>query len=128
MRILLLSSLITRLLHCTELIEKGIHFILFYTPHSEFLKQLDEELPFFYETASQRFKSGKLEAPEGTFDEEEEGNPLRLHTLKPRTRDSTALFIAGRASLPAPGSKTIRTTYHKAPSDLPRVRQDHDYS
>ena len=88
---------------------------------------MDVDLPFYYETNSQRFKSGELEAPEGTFDEEDEGNSLSLHTLRPRVCDSSALFIAGRASLPVTGSRTIRTQYHNLPSELPRVRGDHDY-
>ena len=85
-------------------------------------------MPFWYETQNQRFKSGSLEAEEGTFDEETEGNPLRMHTLKPRVRDSAAIFIAGRASCPVSGTKSIRTEFHKVPSELPDVRSEHDYS
>ncbi|XP_072042171.1 uncharacterized protein [Amphiura filiformis] len=98
---------------------------------SEFLKQLDEDLPFWYETQNQRFSTGSLEAPEGTFDEETEGNPLRLHTLRVRARDCSAIFIAGRASCPVPHAKTVRTQFHKLPSELPDFKSsratDHDY-
>ena len=44
---------------------------------SEFLKQLNPDLRFWYETKNQRFSSGSLEAEEGCFDEAEDGNPLQ---------------------------------------------------
>ncbi len=65
---------------------------------NEFMKRLDPSLPFYYHTSTHdRFYEGAQ----------------RLHAVEQMSR------MQGRVTLPAPGPRSIRSTYHNKPIDHP---------
>ena len=89
---------------------------------------MDKGLPFHYILRNQHFRCGPI-APEGTFDQPTEGDPNRLHTVHVRVRESTAIFCANKASLRMRHPKSIRTEFHKLPTEAapPPPQTEHDY-
>ncbi len=79
------------------------------------MKRLDPSLPFYYHTSTHdRFYEGDRPS----FDEKRgmsKGNP-RAQRLRAVEQLS---HMQGRVTLPAPGSRSIRSTYHNKPVDQP---------
>lgn len=78
-------------------------------------KRLDTHLPFYYHTSTHdRFYEGVRP----NFDEagESKRNPRMKH---PRRSELISTLVSGRATLPVPGSKSIRVQFHNLPVDIP---------
>jgi hypothetical protein len=83
---------------------------------NEFSKRIDDSLPFYYWSSQHsRFREGE----ERSFDILPEGSVPRLQHLPVSRRESVGQFVAARSHLPARGSLTIRSKFHKGVSDLP---------
>ena len=94
----------------------------------EFTKRVDPELPFYYYVSAHgRF----FEAPRPTFDV-----PSCRPPRPRRVRRSEMLVgqAPGRTTLPVPGSRSVRLTYHSLPVNMPppphaqSYVSDHSYS
>ncbi|SMN01540.1 hypothetical protein SPONN_2619 [uncultured Candidatus Thioglobus sp.] len=81
----------------------------------ELKKRTDPQLPYYYHTSNHdRFYEGDRPS----FDVP--GKSRRnLRNLHPRRRELLSTLVRGRASLPVPGSKSIRVQYHNLPVDMP---------
>lgn len=82
---------------------------------AEMTKRLDPHLPFYYYTSSHdRFYEG--ERP--SFDEPgvSRRNPREQ---RPRRSELVSTMVSGRATLPVPGSKSIRMQFHNLPIEMP---------
>lgn len=79
----------------------------------EFAKRLDPDLGFYYFTSSHdRFYEG--ERPH--FDKK---TTKKVRSARVRRREQPANLIIGRATLPQPGSRSTRMTFHNLPLELP---------
>ena len=89
----------------------------------EFTKRMDVDLPFYYWTLNERYRDEDLPSfdicPAIDEDQDLRTHPLRLHRLRPNTREDSSIFVAGRAHLPARHKKSIRQSFHKPESVLP---------
>ena len=81
---------------------------------SEFMKRLDDELPFYYHTSTHtRFREGP-----GPDFSEESCLPKRKSNRPPR-REQPAAFVSRRATMPIRGSLSVRPKFHNLPVELP---------
>ena len=81
---------------------------------NEFVKRLDDKLPFFYHTSTHtRFSEGPL----ANFDEQS-NRPKRKARSIPR-REQPSAFAPRRATLPVRGSVSTRVQFHNVPLELP---------
>jgi len=89
----------------------------------EFTKRTDPKLPFYYYTsAHDRFHEG----PRPHFDVPSRKKPHRV-----RRSELLAGQAPGRTTLPVPGSRSLRMTYHNVPISIPPLPgqvSDHTYS
>ena len=78
----------------------------------EFAKRMDPDIGFYYFTsAHDRFYEG--ERPH--FDE----RPHKVKKQRIRRRELGSSLVFGRATLPVPGARSVRMTYHNLPLELP---------
>lgn len=93
----------------------------------EFLKRLDPKLPFFYHTSSHdRFYEG--ERPSFDVLGKSRGNPRNQRTRRVEQMSQ----MQERVTLPRPGDRSTRNTYHNVPVHQPPPSQitalsDHNY-
>ena len=80
----------------------------------EFLKKIDEDLPFHYWTSTTPFTEEEV-----SFDQSRADKIPRLRQMKLNRREDNAIFVAGRAYLPARNKPTIRQTAHAIDVGLP---------
>lgn len=78
----------------------------------EFSKRSDPELPFYYYTTTDRFYEGDMPA----FDQPSE-KPKRPKRV-PR-REQARADVSGRVTMAIRGDRSIRTTFHNLPVELP---------
>ena len=102
------------------------HSILFVVSCREFCKRMDSDLPFYYWTLNERYRSFDGELP--SFDHSEEStdenmrkNPKRLHRLILNRREDSSIFLPGRSFLPSRNKTSIRQRMHKPEALLPPV-------
>lgn len=93
----------------------------------EFGKRLDPDLGFYYFTSSHdRFL-------EGEYPDFDQKSTKRTKSVRVRRREQPSLLMVGRATLPQPGSRSTRMTFHNVPLQLPPVPgtsshvSDHSY-
>lgn len=96
----------------------------------EFSKRLDTNLGFYYHTSGHdRFYEG--ERPSFDVPAESKRNSRKQRVRK---REQLSQLVFGRATLPAPGARSIRMQYHNVPIELPpppsthHVLSDHCYT
>lgn len=97
---------------------------------NEFNKRLDPTLPFFYHTSSHdRFYEGDRPS----FDEVRGKSKQNPRAQRPRLVEQLS-HMQGRVTLPKPGERSTRSTYHNKPVDQPpppsrlNPLSDHNYS
>ena len=79
----------------------------------EFSKRVGPDLPFYYYTSAHgRF----FEGPRPSFNAPPQ-HPRR--EKRPRQREMIAGQAPGRTTLPTPGSRSVRLTYHNVPVNMP---------
>ena len=78
----------------------------------EFAKRSDPDLPFYYHTTTDRFYEGDMPA----FDQPPE-KPKRQKRV-PR-REQVRADVSGRVTMAVRGDRSIRTTFHNLPVELP---------
>ena len=84
----------------------------------EFCKRMDPDLPFYYWTLNERYSEEAYASfdarPDFVEDEVElRSHPLRLHRLRHNQREDSAIFVVGRAHLPARDRRSIRQSFHR---------------
>lgn len=81
----------------------------------EFTKRIDQDLPYYYFTASHdRFY--ECERP-GFNEPSMSKNPRG--SMRVRRSESLVGQAPGRTTLPVPGAKSVRLTYHNVPVEIP---------
>ena len=87
----------------------------------EFSKRVDPHLPFYYYTSAHgRF----YEAPRPSFSVPSQ-QPRQAQ--RPRQREMLAGHNLGRTTLPTPGSRSVRLTYHNVPVNMPPAPGAHSH-
>ena len=82
---------------------------------NEFYKRLDPALPFFYYTSTHdRFYEGDRPA----FDEVRGKSKSNPRTQRARVVEQLT-YMQGRVTLPRPGERSTRSTFHNKPVDQP---------
>ncbi len=91
---------------------------------AEMTKRLDPTLPYFYHTSSHdRFYEG--ERP--SFDEPGKSKRNPRHK-RPRCMELLSTLAIGRASLPVPGSRSVRMQFHNLPIQMPPPPDSHSHT
>lgn len=91
----------------------------------EFTKRMNDELPYFYYTASHdRFYEGERPGFNEPSSSSTSRNPRHM-----RTRKSESLVgqAPGRTTLPIPGARSVRLTYHNVPVEIPPPPGPHGF-
>ncbi|KAJ7386040.1 hypothetical protein OS493_012374 [Desmophyllum pertusum] len=84
----------------------------------EFCKHLAPDLPFYFWTLNERFRSDDDDydlfdvRPDVPDDQDPSTHPLRLHHLCINRREDASIFCAGHAFLPARNQTSIRQRIH----------------
>jgi hypothetical protein len=84
----------------------------------EFTKKIDPLLPFFHPSGTGRYRE---EDQESHFDLPGAAHPPRLHDVVKRRREDGSLFVPGRATLAAKGSKSVRDRFFRFDVGMPPV-------
>ena len=83
----------------------------------EFVKHLDPSLPFFYFTSSHdRFYEGPRPDFSQPSTNKSKRNPRHQ---RPRRFEQSGSLAKGRATLPVPGTRSLRMQFHNIPVDMP---------
>lgn len=83
----------------------------------EFMKRLDPSLPFYYFTSSHdRFYEGPR--PDFSLPPTTKSKRNPRHQ-RPRRFEQSGSLAKGRATLPVPGTKSLRMQFHNIPVDMP---------
>lgn len=84
---------------------------------------MDPDLPFYYWTLNERYSEEAYPSfdlrPAFGDDDDDRNHPLRLHRLRLNQREDGAIFVVGRAYLPARHRQTIRQSFHRPGNYLP---------
>ena len=91
----------------------------------EFSKRMSTDLPFYYYTINDRFRTEEMPSfdtiPENGDGEDMHHHPPRLHRLRINHREDNSIFVPGRAMLPIRNKGSIRQRLHKPEMGMPPI-------
>ena len=96
--------------------------------NSEFCKRIDPDLPFYYNTSSDRYTEEQLPSFDAAQESvEEDGDHCyahqsgRLHKSNKRRREDSSIITSGKCFLPPKHSKSLRNRLYKPVAEIPAL-------
>jgi len=89
------------------------------------VKRLDPDLPFYLWTSRDPYDQELAPFDAVRDDEKDHGygrRPQRLHRLQRNAREDPAIFVAGRALIPARHGAALRQRLHRPVAQLPDLQ------